>query len=134
MKFLPEFIFWPFSCQYSKFRCLPVECLYWRILEEVEINENIFTKLLKVGLLPQHSCFYLLQWKAFKSDGKCFLLDVKSFFLFSRYLDFCLDFFCYVRKRLHPLIAENSTENHLTGFYMRATLEINGLIREPRLI
>ena len=52
-------------------------CNYWRSLK----SDSHHQKTLR----------FLLQWKPFKNHEKCFLFQIKNS-LFSRYINFCVDF------------------------------------------
>ena len=47
---------------------------------------------LKVGLSPSKKLFYLLHWKPFKNDEKCFLFHIKSYFRSQDIYNFALNY------------------------------------------
>ena len=54
--------------------------------------------------------------KAFKNDEKYFLFHVKSSFLFSRYMNFCPDFFGHIGKRIDKKAKANFKIYYVTGW------------------
>ena len=62
---------------------------------------------LKLGFHLPKKLFYLVQSNPFKNHEKCFLFHCKCFFLFSRYLNFCLEFLFkldFLRKKASYVI------------------------------
>ena len=56
---------------------------FYTSIVEASVTLNPNSSKLKVGLSPsKKKLFYLLQWKSFKSDKKCFLFHPKSFYAF----------------------------------------------------
>ena len=56
---------------------ISTKCFYFQVSVVIELAK----RMLKSDFnLPKNNCFYLLQWKLFNNDEKCFLFYLKSSF------------------------------------------------------
>ena len=92
---------------------------------------RIICGYLKLDCYPPKKLSYLLQWKAFKKDEKCFYLDSS---LFWRYLSFCAGFFGHEENGLIWKSLMPSTRKQIMTTYLKTLRQPDNEIWSVNLI
>ena len=92
---------------------------------------RIICGYLKLDCYPPKKLSYLLQWKAFKKDEKCFYLDSS---LFWRYLSFCAGFFGHEENGLIWKSLMSSTRKQIMATYLKTLRQPDNEIWSVNLI